>query len=160
VAPAVYEFDWAWEDWDRLAAATVAGHLIECGAQATGGLWCHWEHAVDLALVGYPLVEIEEGGDFVLTKPPGTGGAVNRVTTPEQLRSEAGDPANYLTPDVVADFTSVTRTEVGRDEVRVTKARGKPATDCYKVSAAYRDGYAASGTLVVAGPGAVAKARR
>ena len=154
--------NWAgqWDDWDRLAGGTVAGHLIECGAQATGGLWCNWREAGDLANVGYPIAEIDADGSFLLTKPPGTGGAVNRETVAEQLLYEVGDPSAYLTPDVVADFTSVALTERGRDAVHVGGARGKPATDTYKVSIAYRDGWGASGTLVIAGPSAAAKARR
>ena len=159
LGPAVYEFGWRWDDWDRLAAGTVAGHLIECGAQATGGLWCNWQET-DLALVGYPIADIEDSGAFVLTKPPGSGGAVNRETVAEQLLYEVGDPAAYLTPDVVANFASVQLSECGPDEVRVTGARGKPATDSYKVSIAYRDGWTAGGTLVIAGPDAAAKARR
>ncbi len=159
LGPAVYEFGWKWDDWDRLAAGTVAGHLIECGAQATGGLWCNWQEN-DLALVGYPIADIVDSGEFVLTKPSGSGGAVNRETVSEQLLYEVGDPAAYLTPDVVADFTSVQLSECGRDEVRITGARGKPATDSYKVSIAYRDGWTASGTLVIAGPEAAVKARR
>jgi hypothetical protein len=160
LAPAVFEFGWAWDDWDRLAAGSVAGHLIECGAQATGALWCNWTEAADLAGVGYPLVEMDADGAFTLTKPPGSGGAVNRETAAEQLLYEVGDPAAYLTPDVVADFTSVTLTEAGRDQVRVERARGRPATDRYKVSIAYRDGWASSGTLLICGPGAADKARR
>ncbi len=160
LGPAVHEFGWAWDDWDRLAAATVAGHLIECGAQATGGLWCNWQDAPDLAAVGYPIAEMSEDGSFLLTKPPRTGGAVNRETVSEQLLYEVGDPAAYLTPDVVADFTTVQLSEIGRDVVRVGGAHGKPATDTYKVSIAYRDGWAANGTLVIAGPAAVDKARR
>jgi hypothetical protein len=159
LAPAAHEHGWRWDDWDRLAAGTVAGHLIECGAQATGGLWCNWQET-DLSDVGYPIAEIEPGGTFRLTKPPGTGGAVNRETVAEQLLYEVGDPAAYLTPDVTADFTSVTLTETAPDVVTVEHARGRPAPDSYKVSIAYRDGYAASGTLVIAGPGAAAKARR
>jgi acyclic terpene utilization AtuA family protein len=159
LGPAVYEFGWLWDGWDRLAAGTVAGHLIECGAQATGGLWCNLQET-DLALVGYPIADIEDSGAFILTKPPGSGGAVNRETVAEQLLYEVGDPAAYLTPDVVADFTSVQLTECRRDEVRITGARGKPATDSYKVSIAYRDGWTASGTLVIAGPAAAMKARR
>jgi hypothetical protein len=160
LGPAVHEFGWAWDDWDRLAAGTVAGHLIECGAQATGGLWCNWREVGDLAGIGYPIADVAADGNFVLTKPPGTGGAVNRETASEQLLYEVGDPAAYLTPDVVADFTSVTLNETARDEVRFTGARGRPATDTYKVSIAYRDGFASSGTLVLAGPEAAAKARR
>lgn len=160
LGPAVHEFGWAWDDWDRLAAGTVAGHLIECGAQATGGLWCNWQEAPDLANVGYPIAVIGADGTLDLTKPAGTGGAVNRETVAEQLLYEVGDPAAYLTPDVTADFTSVRLTETGRDVVRIDGARGKPATDSYKVSIAYRGGYTASGTLVVFGPSAAAKARR
>jgi hypothetical protein len=159
LGPAVFEFGWATDDWDRLAAGTVAGHLIECGAQATGGLWCNWQET-DLALVGYPLADIEASGAFTITKPAGSGGAVNCETVAEQLLYEVGDPAAYLAPDVVADFTSVQLTETGPDQVRVTGARGKPATGSYKVSIAYRDGWTASGTLVLAGPEAAKKARR
>jgi hypothetical protein len=158
VAPAVHELGWGWDDWDRLAAGTVAGHLIECGAQATGGLWCNWHEWDDLANVGYPVAEIEVDGTVHLTKPPQTGGAVNRETVAEQLLYEVGDPAAYLTPDVTADFTSVSLTETDRDVVRLDGCKGKPATDSYKVSIAYRDGYSSSGTLLVAGPGAANKA--
>ena len=160
VAPAVLAHGWTWDDWDRLGAATVAGHLIECGAQATGGLWCNWGDAPDLANVGYPIVEVHADGTFALTKPAASGGAVNVETVSEQLLYEVGDPAAYLTPDVVADFTSVQLTQTGPNIVRVHGAKGKPATGSYKVSIAYRDGFAAAGTLVVAGPGAAAKARR
>ncbi len=159
VGPLAYEFGWVWDDWDSLCAGTVAGHLLECGAQATGGLWCNWEEC-DLAEVGYPVAEVEEDGSFFLTKPPGTGGAVNRETVSEQLLYEVGDPAAYLSPDVTADFTTPTLTDAGPDAVRVTGSRGKPATDSYKVSIAYRDGFMASGTLVIAGPGAASKAQR
>jgi hypothetical protein len=160
LAPAVHELGWAWDDWDRLCAGTVAGHLIECGAQATGGLWCNWLEAPDLANVGYPIAEIEKDGVFRITKPEGSGGVVNVETVSEQLLYEVGDPAAYLTPDVTADFTSVRLREAGRDVVQVEGARGKPAPDRYKVSCAYRDGWTASGTLVVSGPNAVLKARR
>jgi len=159
VAPAVHEFGWTWDDWDRLSAATVAGHLIECGAQVTGGLWCNWKEAPDLANVGYPIAEMKDDGSFSITKPAGTGGAVNLETVSEQLLYEVGDPATYLTPDVVADFTSVALTQAGSDVVRIEKARGRPATATYKVSIAYRDGYSASGTLVLSAPHADAKAR-
>jgi hypothetical protein len=159
VAPAVHEHGWDWADWNRLSAATVAGHLIECGAQATGGLWCNWKASTSLADVGYPIVEINPDVTFRITKPPGTGGAVNIETVSEQLLYEVGDPSAYLTPDVVADFTSVQLQETGPDIVAVTDARGKPCTDTYKVSAAYRDGFISSGTLVIAGPDAANKAR-
>ncbi|HEV3259038.1 MAG TPA: acyclic terpene utilization AtuA family protein [Gemmataceae bacterium] len=160
LAPAVHELGWSWSDWNRLAAGTVAGHLIECGAQVTGGLWCNWQDAPHLEDVGYPIAEIGAGGAFHVTKPPGTGGRVNRETVSEQLLYEVGDPAAYLTPDVIADFTSVTLSQAGPDDVLVEQARGKPATDTYKVSIAYRDGFMASGSLVVFGPEAPAKGRR
>jgi hypothetical protein len=159
VAPAVHEFGWSWGDWNHLAAATVAGHLIECGAQATGGLWCNWRDAPDLANVGYPIADVEASGTVRITKPPGSGGAVNRETVSEQLLYEVADPSAYLTPDVVADFTSVRLAETARDVVQVEGARGQSATDTYKVSIAYRDGFTSSGTLVLLGPEAVAKAR-
>jgi hypothetical protein len=158
VAPIMHQYPWAWDDWPRLAAATVAGHLIECGAQVTGGLWCRYQEACDLANVGYPIVEVQEDGTFTIAKPPGTGGAVNVETVAEQLLYEVGDPAAYVTPDVVADFTSVDLRPSGPDAVYVRTSRGNPATDFYKVSIAYRDGFAASGTLTLLGPDAAKKA--
>jgi len=160
VAPAVHSFGWRWDDWNRLAGATVAGHLIECGAQVTGGLWCHWQEAKDLGNVGYPFVDVRDDGGFTISKPVGSGGAVNIETVAEQLLYEVGDPAAYLTPDVVADFTRVQLQTGGPDQVQVSPARGKPATDTLKVSIAYRNGFQASGTLVMLGPGAIAKAQR
>jgi hypothetical protein len=159
LGPAMHAFGWREDDWDRLSAGTVAGHLIECGAQATGGLWCNVTPGTDLGHVGYPIAVVEADGTCTITKPEGTGGAVNLETVSEQLLYEVGDPTAYLTPDVVADFTSVRLEDVGRDQVRVTGARGKPATPTFKVSIGYRDGWTASGTLVLAGPDAVAKAR-
>jgi len=160
LAPAAHEFDWPWNDWDCLAAGSAAGHLIECGAQATGGLWCNWRELDNLAGVGYPIAEIEADGAFTISKPPGSGGAVNRETVIEQMLYEVGDPAAYLTPDVTVDFTSLRLSEIDRDVVRIEQCKGKPATDSYKVSIAYRDGWSASGTLVVAGPDAAFKGRR
>ena len=116
LAPAVHELGWAWDDWDRLAAGSIAGHVIECGAQATGGLWCNWTET-DLADVGYPVADITEDGSFTIGKPDGSGGAVNHETVSEQLLYEVGDPARYLTPDVIADFTSVTLSEPAVNEV-------------------------------------------
>jgi len=159
VGPAAHRFHWKWNDWDRLCAGTTAGHLLECGAQATGGLWMNWQEC-DLANVGYPIVEMNEDGSFTITKPDQSGGAVNVETISEQLLYEVGDPAAYLTPDVTADFTTLQLKQQSRDVVAVTGCRGKPATDTYKVSIAYRDGFAASGMLVIAGPDAPAKARR
>jgi hypothetical protein len=151
VAPAVHEFGWRSDDWPRIAGATVAGHLIECGAQVTGGLYCDWRQVPDYAHIGYPIAAISEDGTFEITKPPGTGGIVNRESVIEQLLYEIGDPADYLTPDVRADFTSL-RVEQTPTGVRVTGATGRPPTDSYKVSIAYRDGFMASGTLAVYEP--------
>jgi hypothetical protein len=150
LGPAMHEFDWAWDDWNKLAAASVAGHLIECGAQATGGYSVDWS-GYDLADVGYPIAELAADGSAVITKPAGTGGTVNRRTIVEQLVYEIGDPQHYLTPDVDCDFTSVEVAEVGPDRVAISSAVGRQATDTYKVSLAYRDGWMASGQLLVYG---------
>lgn len=157
VGPALHAFGWPATDWDRLAAGSVAGHLIECGAQVCGGLWCAWREVPDWADIGYPFVDLASDGTFTLSSDAGTG--VQRETLIEQLLYEVGDPARYLTPDVVADFTSIALADVDARTMRVTGARGTPASDTYKVSIAYRDGFMASGTLVIAGPDAVAKAR-
>jgi hypothetical protein len=161
VGPAAYEFGWGFgqTDLDRLAAATVAGHIIECGAQATGGLWINADEGTRLGNVGYPIAEIAEDGTFTVTKPPGTGGAVNLETISEQLLYEVADPTKYFTPDVVADFTTAKLTETAPDVVAFTDAKANGLTDTYKVSVAYRDGFMAAGTLVIAGPNAVEKAR-
>lgn len=158
VGPAMHEFGWNWDDWNRLAAASVAGHIIECGAQATGGYYHHWEE-LDLANVGYPIAELDAGGGCVITKPAGSGGVVNRHTVASQLVYEIGDPRHYLTPDVDVDFTTVEIEETGVDRVTVRGATGRPAPDTLKVSLAYRDGYMASGQLLVYGQDCVAKAR-
>jgi hypothetical protein len=160
VGPAVHELGWSWQNADQLAAATVAGHLIECGAQASGGLWCNWQEAPDLANVGYPVADIAADGSLRITKPEATGGRINVETVSEQLLYEVGDPAAYLTPDVVADFTSVALDEAAADVVELTGSRGRPATDSYKVSIAYRDAFTASGMLVVFGGDALQKGRR
>jgi hypothetical protein len=158
VGPAVHEFGWPWNDWRRLAAASVAGHVIECGAQATGGFYPHWRE-IDLADVGYPIAELAADGDATITKPAGSGGVVNRETVAEQLLYEIGDPAHYLTPDVDVDFTTVEIDECGADRVRVRGATGRAAPENYKVSLAYRDGYMASGQMLVYDRQPVEKAR-
>jgi hypothetical protein len=159
VGPAVHAFGWSWTDWNRLAAATVAGHLIECGAQCTGGMYSGWTPQLDLADVGYPVAEISDDGTLAISKPPGTGGRVSVDTVAEQLVYEIGDPAHYLTPDVDADFSHVRLAASGRDRVAVSGARGGPAPPSLKVSLAYRDGYTASATLVLCGPDACETAR-
>ncbi|MSR56665.1 MAG: DUF1446 domain-containing protein [Planctomycetaceae bacterium] len=159
VGPAQYEFGWSPDDWQRLGAATVAGHLIECGAQVTGGMFSGWSDALPLHELGYPIAELSEDGSIVITKPAGTGGAVTVAIVAEQLVYEIGDPAHYLTPDVDADFSKVELRQECPDRVAVVNATGRPAPPRYKVSMAYRDGYMASGTLVVCGAHAARKAR-
>jgi hypothetical protein len=159
VGPAVHEFGWSWTDWNRLGAATVAGHLIECGAQATGGMFSAWTEKLSLENLGYPIAEISENGGVVITKPPNTGGAVIPETVSEQLVYEIGDPSHYLTPDVDADFSQVRLAQAGENRVEIAGAAGRPAPEKYKVSMAYRDGYMASGTLVVCGADAEKRAR-
>ena len=158
LGPAVYEFGWDWSDWDHLAAATVAGHIIECGAQATGGIYSDWHEEIDLSNVGYPIAVLEEDGSVAITKPVNSGGLVTPDTVAEQIVYEIGDPANYMTPDVVVDFTNVQLEQISPDLVSVTGSKGKPAPDSYKVSMAYQDGYFASGTLVICGRYAKRKA--
>ncbi len=159
-APIIHEFSWEADDWDRLACGVVAGHLNECGCQASGGNSLVDWREIDLAVPGYPIIEAQEDGAFIVTKHPELGGRVTRSTVAEQLLYELGDPRDYITPDVTADFSSVTLDEVGEDRVRVAGAAGRPRTDSLKVSIAYRDGYKAVGSLVYAWPDALDKARR
>jgi hypothetical protein len=159
LAPMIHAFGWAADDWDRLAAGIVAGHIVECGAQATGGNFTDWRSVRDLGRIGYPVLEVSPDGSFVVTKHPGTGGAVTVRSVKEQLVYEMGDPRSYITPDVVADFGSIQLESDGRDRVRVWGGRGRPAPAALKVSASYFDGWKASGTLVVSAPDAEAKAR-
>jgi hypothetical protein len=156
----MHAFGWASDDWDRLAAGTVAGHIIECGAQASGGnSLVDWERIPDLANVGYPIVEARPDGTFDIVKHPGTGGRISVAGVTEQLVYEMGDPAAYITPDCIADFTSIRLAQAGKDRVRVSAIRGKPRTDKLKVSVAYFYGYKAVGTLVYAWPDALKKAK-
>jgi hypothetical protein len=160
VGIAMHAFGWRADDYDKLAAATVAGHILECGTQACGGISTRWLDLPDPANLGFPVIELSEDGGIVVTKPAGTGGEVSEWTVKEQLLYEIGDPRNYLSPDCRVDFTSLRVDEIGKDRVRVSGARGSAPTDSYKVSATFRDGYWAQGTLTIFGRDAVEKARR
>src|SRR6476620_10783431 len=160
LAPLMHEFGWASDDWNRLAAGTIAGHIIECGAQCSGGnCQYEWRSIPSLANVGFPIAEASPDGTFVITKHEGTGGRVNIPSVKEQLVYEMGDPHEYITPDVVADFTTIHLQDDGRDRVRVYGIQGHPATDSLKVSISYSAGYKAVGTLVYAWPDAYEKAQ-
>ena len=159
MAPLRYEFGWRADDWDRLAAGIVAGHIIECGAQCSGGnCLIDWQQIPDLANVGYPIVEGRADGTFVIAKHPDTGGRITVPSVTEQLVYEMGDPHSYITPDVIADFTSIQLEPAGEDRVRVFGIKGRPPTDKLKVSIAYQAGYKAVGTLVYSWPDALPKA--
>jgi hypothetical protein len=160
MAPLRHEFGWGDHDWDKLAAGIIAGHIIECGAQCSGGNCLYdWKSIPDLANVGYPIAEANPDGSFFITKHPGTGGRVSVPSVTEQLVYEMGDPHEYITPDVVADFTTIQLEPAGPDRVRVFGIKGRPATDKLKVSIAYRAGFKAVGTLVYAWPDALEKAQ-
>lgn len=160
LAPLMHEFGWAADDWNKVAAGTIAGHIIECGAQCSGGnCQYEWRSIPNLADVGFPIVEASSDGTFVITKHERTGGWVTIPSVKEQLVYEMGDPHSYITPDCVADFTTVRLEYEGRDRVRVYGIAGGPATDTYKVSISYSAGYKAVGTLVYSWPDAYDKAR-
>jgi hypothetical protein len=152
LAPMIHEFGWDPADWDRMAAGVVAGHILECGAQATGGNLTDWEEVPSFHEIGYPIVEMEPSGEFVITKHKRSGGVVNEKTVKEQLVYEMGDPGEYISPDGVAYFDTVELREEGRDRVRVFGVQGGPAPDFLKVSMAYEDGWKAEGEVLVCGP--------
>jgi hypothetical protein len=159
LAPLIHTFGWGANDWDLMAAGTVAGHIIECGAQASGGnRLVDWQRIPDLANVGYPIVDAQGDGTFDIVKHPRTGGRIDVAGVTEQLVYEMGNPREYITPDGIADFTTIQLRQVAKDRVRVSGVRGKPATDKLKVSIAYFYGYKAVGTLVYAWPDALKKA--
>jgi hypothetical protein len=160
LGPLVHELGWRADDWDHIAAGTVAGHIIECGAQSSGGnLLKDWRKVRGLERVGFPIVEAAADGTFVVTKHPGSGGVVSVASVTEQLVYEMGDPRSYITPDGIADFTTIHLRQAGKDRVRVSGIRGLPRTGMLKVSIAYFYGYKAVGTLVYAWPDAYAKAK-
>lgn len=160
MAAEIHEFGWAFDDYDRLASAAVAGHAIECGAQVTGGnCQVDWQTIPDMADIGYPILEAEPDGTFIVTKHEGTGGRVSVPVVTEQLLYEIGDPESFLTPDVTADFTTIQLEQAGIDEVRFSGIKGRAPTDFYKVSISYAAGYKAVGAMIYGWPDAYAKAR-
>jgi hypothetical protein len=160
LGPLIHEFGWMPTDYDQLAAGSLVGHLLECGAQATGGLHTDWEQVPDWANIGYPIAECRADGTFVVTKPAGTGGLVSPATVGEQMLYEVHDPGQYVLPDVVCDFTDVRLTQAGAHRVQVSGARGAAPTPDYKVAATYADGYRLSAQLTIIGIDAARKAQR
>ena len=160
LGPMVHAFGWSWTDYDKLAQGSLAGHLLECAAQVTGGLFTDWRDVPGWDDMGMPIALCSADGSFVVTKPAGTGGLVVPLSVCEQMLYEIGDPAAYILPDVVCDFRNVTMTVCGSDQVRVTGARGRPSTPTLKVSATWHDGYRVIGTLTIGGYEATAKAER
>ena len=159
-APMIHEFHWSWTDWDKLAAGVVAGHILECGGQASGGNFsADWKSVPDLAHIGFPIAEAYPDAEILITKHENTGGLVSVQTVKEQLLYEIADPTNYITPDCVADFTTIQLEEVAPNRVKVFGVKGRPATDSYKVSMSHLDGYTAVGTLTYAWPDALEKAK-
>lgn len=158
LAPMVHEFGWSMDDYDRIAAGTIAGHIIECGAQVSGGNFTDWERVEDFVNIGFPIIEARPDGSFYVTKHEGSGGLVSEMTVKEQLLYEIGDPSEYITPDVIADFTSVRLEQDGENRVRVHGITGRPETETYKISASYLDGYKITSTLVYSWPDALKKA--
>ncbi len=158
LAPMIHEFGWQFNDWNRLAAGIVAGHMMECGTQVSGGNFTDWRLVPTFDRMGFPYVEMNADGTFVITKHAGTGGLVSRDTVREQLVYEMGDPHAYITPDVVADFATIQLEEIAANRVRVSGIRGYEPTDSYKVSMAYADGQKITGAILISGPDARAKA--
>ncbi|NGP88056.1 acyclic terpene utilization AtuA family protein [Fodinibius halophilus] len=160
LAPMVHEFGWSLDDYDKMSAGTIAGHIIECGGQVSGGNFTDWEQVDDFIDIGFPIIEAKPDGNFYVTKHEGTGGLVSEMTVKEQLMYEVGNPAEYITPDCIADFTSVNLESAGDNKVHVYGITGKPETDTYKISASYNDGYKLSSTLVYSWPDALKKAQK
>ena len=159
LGPCIYEFGWKADNYNLIAAGTLAGHITECGAQCTGGNYSRWQDVPDLADVGYPIIEMQPNGEFCITKHENTGGLVNRETVGEQVLYEMGDPNHYISPDVCVDFTSFKLNDLGDNKVAITNVVGLTPTDTYKVSISYFAGYKATGQLTVSGPNAYEKAQ-
>ena len=158
LAPMIHEFGWALDDWDRLASGLVAGHIIECGAQASGGNITDWQEIPSFHNIGYPIIEMHDTGEFYVTKHPRSGGLVSEKSIKEQLVYEMGNPAQYLSPDVVAFFDTIGVKEEKPNRVKVTGVRGGPAPYRFKVSMAYEDGWKAEGEVLISGPDVKEKA--
>jgi hypothetical protein len=155
-----FEFGWKEDDWNSLAAGSLAGHLIECGAQASGGNYSYdWQKVLDPANIGFPIAEVSEDGSFIITKHDGTGGEVSLPSVKEQMVYEIGDPKAYLTPDVSVNFTSARLEQVSKDKVKISNVQGSPRPERLKVSISYFYGYRAVGTLVYSWPDAYKKAK-
>ncbi len=160
LAPMIYEFGWNENDFDLLSAGTIAGHILECGGQSSGGNFLgDWQSVPNLAEIGFPIAEAYPNGEFVVTKHNNTGGKVSFATVAEQLVYEIGDPSTYITPDCVADFTSIKLEDKGNDRVKVNSIKGKESTEFYKVSCSYESGYSASASLTYSWPHALTKAK-
>lgn len=160
IAPMIHEFGWDPKDWNKIASGTVAGHLLECGAQASGGNFTDWEKVDSFDEVGYPIAEVYPDGSFVLTKHENTGGLVSVDTAREQLFYEMGNPKAYITPDVIVDFSTITLADDGKNRVKVTGVIGVEPTPFYKVSMAYRDGFKSIGSIMISGPNARKKSEK
>ncbi len=159
LAPMIHEFGWEFDDWDKMAAGIIAGHIIECGAQASGGNITDWHEVKSYHNIGYPIIEMEHTGDFVVTKHKKTGGMVSEKTVKEQLIYEMGDPSSYISPDGIARFDSIRLKQIGKDRVKISGIKGKPEPDHLKVSMSYDDGWKSSGSVLVSGPNACDKAK-
>ncbi|MFK7874001.1 MAG: acyclic terpene utilization AtuA family protein [Oligoflexales bacterium] len=158
LAPMIHHFNWSWTDWNKLASGIVAGHILECGSQSTGGNFTDWEQVESFSDIGFPIAEVSQDGTFVITKHKNTGGQVTIDTVREQIVYEMGQPHAYITPDVVVDFSSIRLQEDGLNRVRVTSVQGQEPTPFYKVSMAYQDGFKTTGSLAICGPHARKKA--
>ncbi|TNM61750.1 acyclic terpene utilization AtuA family protein [Aliirhizobium smilacinae] len=161
LAPQIHEFGWSQDDWDKIGKGTAVGHLLECGGQVTGGYYAEpgKKDVADLARLGFPIAEVSEDGAIVITKVEGSGGKVTEHTCKEQILYEVHDPKTYLTPDVTADFSQITFTEIAPNRIRVTGVTGRARTKTFKVSVGYADGYMGEGQISYAGPGALARAQ-